>query len=183
MGLTLKEHAEVCMALAESSASAGLCYMMSNVAVNCLNLFGSYQLKQKIFSDIVQNKTFAALAYSELGHGYSLLFEFLHQHGLEFGQDYVEKRFDVGVGLHGDHVGGELNSANAFTETLFKMDYNNPEHKEMMDLEGLKRWIARRKSLKLPSTRANIKISDKKIAPLRGNLINALKLLIALNND
>lgn len=47
MGLTLKEHAEVCMALAESSASAGLCYMMSNVAVNCLNLFGSYQLKQK----------------------------------------------------------------------------------------------------------------------------------------
>ncbi|BBF08883.1 TPA: hypothetical protein ACPP6E_000763 [Haemophilus influenzae] len=102
---------------------------------------------------------------------------------MEFGQDYVEKRFDVGVGLHGDHVGGELNSANAFTETLFKMDYNNPEHKEMMDLEGLKRWIARRKSLKLPSTRANIKISDKKIAPLRGNLINALKLLIALNND
>lgn len=69
MGLTLKEHAEVCMALAESSASAGLCYMMSNVAVNCLNLFGSYQLKQKIFSDIVQNKTFAALAYSELGTG------------------------------------------------------------------------------------------------------------------
>ncbi|MEX4589934.1 acyl-CoA/acyl-ACP dehydrogenase [Haemophilus influenzae] len=69
MGLTLKEHAEVCMALAESSASAGFCYMMSNVAVNCLNLFGSYQLKQKIFSDIVQNKTFAALAYSELGTG------------------------------------------------------------------------------------------------------------------
>ena len=31
---------------------------------------------------------------------------------------------------------------NAFTETLFKMDYNNPEHKEMMDLEGLKRWVA-----------------------------------------
>ena len=69
MGLTLKEHAEVCMALAESSASAGLCYMMSNVAVNCLNLFGSDQLKQKIFSDIVQNQTFAALAYSELGTG------------------------------------------------------------------------------------------------------------------
>ena len=69
MGLTLKEHAEVCMALAESSASAGLCYMMSNVAVNCLNLFGSDQLKQKIFSDIVQNQTFVALAYSELGTG------------------------------------------------------------------------------------------------------------------
>lgn len=24
------------------------------------------------------------------------------------------------------------------------MDYNNPEHKEMMDLEGLKRWVAGR---------------------------------------
>ncbi len=33
---------------------------------------------------------------------------------------------------------------NAFTETLFKMDYNNPEHKEMMDLEGLKHWVAGR---------------------------------------
>ena len=123
---------------------------------------------------------------------------FLHQHHLEFGNDYVEKRFDVGVGLHGDHVGGELDAANAlkegkvsatwmldfnfdrwtadgtldpamvrvlaktpafdhcifsgrvgldeskfnaFTETLFKMDYNNPEHKKMMDLEGLKRWV------------------------------------------
>ena len=42
--------------------------------------------------------------------------EFLHQHGLEFGQDYVEKRFDVGVGLHGDHVGGELDAANALKD-------------------------------------------------------------------
>jgi ABC-type phosphate/phosphonate transport system substrate-binding protein len=25
-------------------------------------------------------------------------------------------------------------------EVLFRMDYNNPDHKEMMDLEGLKRW-------------------------------------------
>ena len=27
-----------------------------------------------------------------------------------------------------------------WTETLFKMDYNNPEHRYMMDLEGLKEW-------------------------------------------
>ncbi|XGW41764.1 hypothetical protein ACDK43_00470 [Haemophilus influenzae] len=39
------------------------------------------------------------------------------------------------------------------------------------------------KALNYLPPRANIKISDKKIAPLRGNLINALKLLIALNND
>ena len=28
----------------------------------------------------------------------------LHKLGLEFGKDYTEKRFDIGVGLHGDHV-------------------------------------------------------------------------------
>ena len=122
----------------------------------------------------------------------------LHQHGLEFGKDYVEKRFDIGIGLHGDHVGGELDSAKAmingevdatwmldlnyeawiqdgtldenqveivyktpnfdhcifsgrpdleverfelFGKILHKMDYNNPDHKEMMDMEGLKEWI------------------------------------------
>lgn len=122
----------------------------------------------------------------------------LHKNGLEYGKDYIEKRFDLGVGLHGDHVGGELDSAFAlkngevdatwmldlnynawladgtldqnqikvldktdffdhcifsghpeldkeffekFIEVLHKMDYNNPEHKEMMDMEGLKEWI------------------------------------------
>ena len=35
----------------------------------------------------------------------------LHKNELEFGKDYTEKRFDIGVGLHGDHVGGELDSA------------------------------------------------------------------------
>ena len=28
-----------------------------------------------------------------------------------------------------------------FTEVLHKMDYNNPAHKEMMDMEGLKAWV------------------------------------------
>ena len=37
----------------------------------------------------------------------------LYQHGLEFNKDYVEKRFDIGIGLYGDHVGGELDSAKA----------------------------------------------------------------------
>lgn len=129
--------------------------------------------------------------------------QFLAQNGLAFEQGYVEKRFDIGVGLHGDHVGGELDAAKAltkgevvaswmldfnfekwtkdgtldpatyvvlaktppfdhcifsgrptlaaerfaqFTETLFKMDYNNPLHKEMMDLEGLTAWVEGRTS-------------------------------------
>lgn len=136
----------------------------------------------------------------------------LHQHGLEFGKDYVEKRFDIGIGLHGDHVGGELDSAKAmingevdatwmldlnyeawildgtldenqveiiyktpnfdhcifsgrpdleverfelFGKILHKMDYNNPEHKEMMDMEGLKEWISGRTSGFKQLTEAN----------------------------
>lgn len=34
--------------------------------------------------------------------------EFLRANGLEFGKDYEEVRFDIGLGLDGDHVGGEL---------------------------------------------------------------------------
>ncbi|SFA89663.1 ABC-type phosphate/phosphonate transport system, substrate-binding protein [Cohnella sp. OV330] len=37
----------------------------------------------------------------------------LHRHGLEYGADYTEQRFDIGVGLHGDHVGGELDAMKA----------------------------------------------------------------------
>ena len=136
----------------------------------------------------------------------------LHKHGLEFGKDYVEKRFDIGIGLHGDHVGGELDSAIAlkndevsgtwmldlnynawiadgtldenqvkilsktdffdhcifsghpelevskfekFIEVLHKMDYSNPDHKEMMDMEGLKEWISGRTSGFKQLTEAN----------------------------
>ena len=31
-----------------------------------------------------------------------------------------------------------------FAKVLHKMDYNNPEHKEMMDMEGLKEWVSGR---------------------------------------
>lgn len=41
---------------------------------------------------------------------------FLKTQGLEFGKDYTEKRFDIGVGLHGDHVGGELDAVKALME-------------------------------------------------------------------
>lgn len=122
----------------------------------------------------------------------------LRRAGLEYGRDYVERRYEVGVGLHGDHVGGELDAARAlaagevdasfaldlnyeawsadgtldasqvvciartpdfdhcifcgrpdmdralfahWSEVLCRMDYGNPQHKEMMDLEGLKAWV------------------------------------------
>ena len=123
--------------------------------------------------------------------------QMLHEHGLNAGDDYTAKRFDVLVGKHGDHIGGELDAFKAleagdvdasclldlnweawskdgtintaeysiiattekfdhcvfavldsfdtdrekvFLEKLFAMDYENPDHKEMMDMEGLKRW-------------------------------------------
>lgn len=134
----------------------------------------------------------------------------LHKNGLEFEKDYKEVRFDVGVGLHGDHVGGEGDGAKAlmsgevdatwmldfnydkwiedgtlenvtilyktpnfdhcifsarvglddgefkkFNDTLCLMDYNNPKHKEMMDMEGLKEWVGPRTSGFEQITKAN----------------------------
>ena len=55
----------------------------------------------------------------------------LRREGLNPGVDVTVRRFDVLVGKHGDHVGGEL-------DALFAMRYDNPAHREMMDLEGLK---------------------------------------------
>lgn len=123
--------------------------------------------------------------------------QMLYGFGLEEGRDYIARRFDVLVGKHGDHIGGELDALKAleadgvdascmldlnwdgwtkdgtvnrgeyqiiattdkfdhcvfavldsfdtdrekvFLEALFAMDYNNPDHREMMDLEGLKQW-------------------------------------------
>jgi phosphonate transport system substrate-binding protein len=122
----------------------------------------------------------------------------LQKAGLEPDADVEVRRFDVLVGKHGDHVGGELEAFrslergeadacamvdlnwNAWTadgtvdparyrvlasterydhcvfavrddfpeerekewlEVLFSMDYDNPAHREMMELEGLKEWL------------------------------------------
>ena len=122
----------------------------------------------------------------------------LRREALRPGADVTIRRFDVRVGLHGDHVGGERDAlecvragqadacamldlnwdawtkdgtidANAFAivgrtdpfdhcvftvrqdldpaaerqwlDALFAMQYDNPAHREMMDLEGLKAWL------------------------------------------
>ena len=52
----------------------------------------------------------------------------LHQKGLEYGKDYEEKRFDLEVGLQGDHIGGELDSAKAMllgeVAATWMLDFN-----------------------------------------------------------
>jgi ABC-type phosphate/phosphonate transport system substrate-binding protein len=125
----------------------------------------------------------------------------LQRHGLQPGRDFRVQRFDISVGKHGDHVGGELQAfqclvrgeadASAlldlnwerwvrdgtidphayriltttspfdhccftvradfpqereqqFVRVLFAMRYDDPKHREMMDMEGLKAWVAGR---------------------------------------
>jgi ABC-type phosphate/phosphonate transport system substrate-binding protein len=127
----------------------------------------------------------------------------LQRHGLEPGRDVQVRRFDLMVGKHGDHIGGELEAfkclasgaadASAlidlnwqtwtqdgtidpneyvilattapydhccftgradftpareqqFLQALFSMSYDNPRHREMMALEGLKAWVPGRTS-------------------------------------
>ncbi|HMA36978.1 MAG TPA: PhnD/SsuA/transferrin family substrate-binding protein [Chloroflexia bacterium] len=127
----------------------------------------------------------------------------LHTAGLEPARDFTVRRFDLMVGKHGDHIGGEqaaLRSLQAgesdaaavldlnwtrwtgdgtasphelrvlatthpfdhcnFTVlagfppddldrwlgALFSMTYDNPAHREMMDLEGLHAWLPGRTS-------------------------------------
>ena len=122
----------------------------------------------------------------------------LRRHGILPGRDFAMRRFDVLVGKHGDHVGGERDALRClqqgeaqascvldlnwqrwttdgtvdparfnvlattpkfdhcnftvmdrfpgdeeerWTRTLFRMSYDNPAHREMMDLEGLKAWL------------------------------------------
>ncbi|HZQ79021.1 MAG TPA: PhnD/SsuA/transferrin family substrate-binding protein [Acidimicrobiia bacterium] len=121
--------------------------------------------------------------------------------GLAPGRDFEVRRFDVGVGLHGDHIGGERDAAAAlaagevdaacmidgnhllfaregtlpagstrilaqtapydhcnmtvtdagppealarFEDLLLAMDYADPEVRPLLDLEGLKQWLAGR---------------------------------------
>ncbi len=68
-GGTIKDHSEICMALAESCASVGLCYMMHNVALMCILANGNDELKNKIVKEILEDKKLCALAYSEFGTG------------------------------------------------------------------------------------------------------------------
>jgi phosphonate transport system substrate-binding protein len=124
--------------------------------------------------------------------------QLLRRHNLLPGRDFNLRRFDLLVGKHGDHIGGELEAMrslqrgnsdascvlnwnwvswqadgtvdptkltvlattplfdhcnfsvlesfpkeeeNAWREVLFKMSYDNPDHRKMMDMEGLKQWL------------------------------------------
>ncbi len=122
----------------------------------------------------------------------------LQSQGLTPHRDFTVRRFDILVGKHGDHIGGELEALRClqrgecdacavldlnwerwqadgtadasalvslattppfdhcnfsvlesfpadleegWKEVLFRMSYDNPEHREMMDMEGLRQWL------------------------------------------
>jgi ABC-type phosphate/phosphonate transport system substrate-binding protein len=122
----------------------------------------------------------------------------LRLHGLDPDSDYTVRTFEVMVGKHGDHVGGELEAMRSlqrgetdacavldlnwerwrldgtadpsslesiattepfdhcnftvterfapeleseWTDVLFRMSYDRPEHRQMMDMEGLTEWL------------------------------------------
>lgn len=69
MGGGMVEHQELVLALAKSNPTAGLCYMMHNVALNCVLKNAKEETKKAICKDIVENEVFMALAYSEFGTG------------------------------------------------------------------------------------------------------------------
>ena len=127
----------------------------------------------------------------------------LRRHGIDPDHDATVTCFDIGAGLHGDHVGGELEAFRSlergeasacamldlnwetwtregvidpatfaivapterfdhcvfavrddldkgleadWLRALFAMRYDDPKHREMMDLEGLKQWLPGRTS-------------------------------------
>lgn len=69
LGKTALEHQQAVMAFAQENPTAGLCYMMHNVALMCVLTNGSEDLKKKVIHDVVDNNKFMALAYSEFGTG------------------------------------------------------------------------------------------------------------------
>lgn len=69
LGCGLIEHEEICRAFAQSCASAGLCYMMHNVALFSILGNGPEVMKQEVVRDIMENGEFTALAFSEFGTG------------------------------------------------------------------------------------------------------------------
>lgn len=68
-GKGIKEYAQVCSGLAESCASASLCYMMSSVGSYWLSLYGSEKLKQDVLPRIAKGEIMLGLAKSETGTG------------------------------------------------------------------------------------------------------------------
>lgn len=153
--------------------------------------------------DDLRGKRLATGAYDS-PQAYLLPLHMLRGKGLQARRDFEVQRFDIAVGKHGDHIGGERDAlravesgkadascvldlnwatwttdgtidparwtiagttapfdhcnftvteryprerADKWTETLFRMRYDVPAHREMMDLEGLKAWVPGRTEL------------------------------------
>lgn len=89
-GKDMREHTEVVMAFAQSCPSAALCYMMHNVALTVVRSFADEECRRQVFRDVVENRKFLALAFSEFGSG------------THFSNPYIKVRYNSeGVILNG----------------------------------------------------------------------------------
>lgn len=144
-----------------------------------------------------------AMGASDSPQALMIPMRWLARHGLQPDRDFTCRRFDKLVGLHGDHIGGELDAFRSladrqvdasvmldlnwdawtrdgtvdpeqfeildttqdfdhcvfsvredfpkereeeFLQALFSMSYDDPEHREIMDMEGLTQWVPGRTS-------------------------------------
>ena len=69
MNLGFYEHTQTILAFANYCATTALCYMMHNVATNCLVAHASEELKKEFLPKIANGEIMLALAYSESGTG------------------------------------------------------------------------------------------------------------------
>ncbi len=69
MGLNFQDHTQTILAFANYCATTALCYMMHNVATNCIATYGSDELKKEFLPRIANGEIMLALAYSESGTG------------------------------------------------------------------------------------------------------------------
>lgn len=65
----LKDHAKICIGLAESCPSTALAYMMHNTATRAIALYADEEIKKDILTKVVEKKVTLGLAYSERGTG------------------------------------------------------------------------------------------------------------------
>jgi len=52
MGLNFQDHTQTILAFANYCATTALCYMMHNVATNCIATYGSDELKKSFYQEL-----------------------------------------------------------------------------------------------------------------------------------
>ncbi|ADG92843.1 acyl-CoA dehydrogenase domain protein [Arcobacter nitrofigilis DSM 7299] len=157
MGLNIEDHAQTVLAFASSCATTALCYMMHNVATNCIATHGSEEMKNELLPKIANGEILLALAYSESGTGTHFYLPEIKVTRTDDGLIMNGRKSFVTSALYADY---------------YLLDSNSP------DGEGLDNWIVpasegvtfqesswnglgMRGNASMPMVLENVKISEK----------------------